>query len=313
MIPGLWLEIEVMGIKCPLAKNLPDDFFFMRHGRRVIDHGRYQLDFRNPKVRDFATAIVDRLVNEYGVGYIKNDYNIDIGAGTELNADSVGDGLLCHNRAFINWLKGIRERHPALVWENCSSGGMRMEYASLSQADIQSVSDQTDYRFNAKVSAASATAVLPEQGAIWSYPKAKDSHDAFVMNMVNSMMQRVHLSGEVYGWNDEQLNEVKKAISVYKSIREDIKESLPFYPLGIPQYTDKFMCAAYKCKDCIRMAVWRMDTDEKEISIPFDNKVVSARAIYPLDFEGEIAIDNSTLKVTMPREYTAAIIEIITE
>ena len=90
-----------------------------------------------------------------------------------------------------------------------------MEYASLSQADIQSVSDQTDYRFNAKVSAASATAVLPEQGAIWSYPKAKDSHDAFIMNMVNSMMQRVHLSGEVYGWNDEQLNEVKKAISGY--------------------------------------------------------------------------------------------------
>lgn len=313
MIPGLWLEIEVMGIKCPLAKNLPDDFFFMRHGRRVIDHGRYQLDFRNPKVRDFATAIVDRLVNEYGVGYIKNDYNIDIGAGTELNANSFGDGLLCHNRAFISWLKEIRERHPALVWENCSSGGMRMEYASLSCADIQSVSDQTDYRFNAKVSAASATAVLPEQGAIWSYPKAKDSRDAFVMNMVNSMMQRVHLSGEVYGWDNEQLNEVKKAISCYKSIREDIKESLPFYPLGIPQYTDKFMCAAYKCKSCIRMALWRMDTEEKDIVIPFENKIISAKAIYPLDFEGEVVINNSTLKVTMPREYTAAIIEIVKE
>ena len=58
MVPGIWLEIEVMGINCPLAKVWPDDRFFMRHGRRVIDHGRYQLDFRNPDVRDFATGLV---------------------------------------------------------------------------------------------------------------------------------------------------------------------------------------------------------------------------------------------------------------
>ena len=154
---------------------------------------------------------------------------------------------------------------------------------------------------------------MPEQGAIWSYPKAMDSKDEFIMNMVNSMMQRVHLSGEVYGWNDEQLNEVKKAISVYKSIRNDIAESLPFYPLGIPQYTDKFMCAAYKCKDCIRMAVWRMDTEEKEITIPLNSKIACARVIYPFDFEGDLSFKGSSLKVTMPREYTAAIIEIITE
>ena len=36
MIPGLWLEIEVMGVCCPLADKLPDDWFFMRHGKRVI-------------------------------------------------------------------------------------------------------------------------------------------------------------------------------------------------------------------------------------------------------------------------------------
>ena len=57
----------------------------MRHGKRIIDHGRYQLDFRNKKVRDFATSIIDRVVGEYGVGYIKMDYNIEAGKGTEVN------------------------------------------------------------------------------------------------------------------------------------------------------------------------------------------------------------------------------------
>ena len=63
MIPGLWLEIEVMGIRCELAEKLPDDWFFFRHGKRVYDRSRYQLDFRNPEVRALADGVIDRLVS----------------------------------------------------------------------------------------------------------------------------------------------------------------------------------------------------------------------------------------------------------
>ena len=85
MVPGVWLELEVMGIKCPKADKVPDDWYFMRHGKKVYDRSRYQLDFRNPEVIAHATEVIDRLVNEYGVGYIKMDYNIEPGIGTELN------------------------------------------------------------------------------------------------------------------------------------------------------------------------------------------------------------------------------------
>jgi alpha-galactosidase len=60
MIPGLWLEPEVMGINCPLVKKVPPSWFFSRHGFPVIDHGRYQLDFRNPEVIEFADSVIDR-------------------------------------------------------------------------------------------------------------------------------------------------------------------------------------------------------------------------------------------------------------
>ena len=53
----------------------------------------------NPAVEAHATEVIDRLVTEYGVGYIKMDYNIEPGIGTELNTDSFGDGLLGHNQA----------------------------------------------------------------------------------------------------------------------------------------------------------------------------------------------------------------------
>ena len=310
MIPGLWLEIEVMGINCPLAKDLPDSFFFTRHGRRVIDHGRYQLDFRNPEVRSFATSVVDRLVKEYGVGYIKNDYNIEIGLGTEQNADSFGDGLLQHNRAYLKWIDEIHSKYPALVWENCSSGGMRMEYASLCHADIQSVSDQTDYRHNAKVSAACLTAVLPEQGAIWSYPKKGDSKDAFVMNMVSSMQKRIHLSGQVYGWTPEETELVKEAVRVYKEIREDIPKSIPFYPLGIPHYDSEFLCEACRTENKARIALWRMETDKESINIPLKG-AKCAKILYPSAKNGDIILNDGVLSVKLDRPLTAMLIEIL--
>lgn len=43
MTPGLWIEPEVAGLQTALARS-PDSWFFRRHGRRTIDHSRYQLD-----------------------------------------------------------------------------------------------------------------------------------------------------------------------------------------------------------------------------------------------------------------------------
>ncbi len=81
MVPGLWLEPEVIGINSPL-KDKPDAWFFQRHGKRIIDHTRYLLDFRNPEVRAYLSGVVDRMVDEYKVGYIKMDYNVDGLEGT---------------------------------------------------------------------------------------------------------------------------------------------------------------------------------------------------------------------------------------
>lgn len=69
-----------------------------------------------------VNEVIDRVVNEYGVGYIKMDYNIEPGIGTELGAESVGQGMLAHEKAYLAWLDDVFARYPDLVIENCSSG-----------------------------------------------------------------------------------------------------------------------------------------------------------------------------------------------
>lgn len=181
MIPGIWLELEVIGIHSPKLAELSDDCFFKRHGRRIYDRSRYQLDFRNPEVIAHANEVIDRVVNEYGVGYIKMDYNIEPGIGTELDADSFGEGLLAHERAYLAWLDTVFEKYPDLVIENCSSGGLRMDYALLSRLSIQSTSDQEEYDMYAQISANAATGVAPEQAAVWSYPLEQGDREETIL------------------------------------------------------------------------------------------------------------------------------------
>lgn len=309
MVPGLWLEIEVAGINSPL-RTKPDDWFFMRHGKRVIDHSRFQLDFRSPDVRAHATEVFDRLVSDYGVGYIKMDYNIDALAGTELKADSFGQGLLEHERALLEWLQSVLAKYPQLVIENCGSGGGRMDYAMLSRLQLQSSSDQTDYRKYPAILVGAMAGVLPEQLAVWSYPLAHGDADEASFNMVNAMLCRIHQSGHLAKLNPASLAQVKTGILVYKeAIRRYLPESVPFFPLGLPSMADRDSPVALGMKSRQRtfIAVWRLKGPES-VPVPLGN-LSTGHLLYPSDLGISVGKAEEFMVVTFPRKNMAAIVE----
>lgn len=316
MIPGIWLEIEVIGVNNPRAAELPDAWFFQRHGKRVIDHGRYQLDFRHPDVRAFADETIDRMVNDYGFGYIKIDYNINAGAGTEYDADSVGDGLLAHNRAYVRWLDDVLARHPDLVIENCASGGMRTDYAMLSRLAVHSVSDQVEYKLFPLIAAAIPSVVLPEQCASWSYPLPQDDAEAVIFNMVNVILLRVQQSGQAAQMPPEARALMKAGLDYYKTIRADIPDTLPYWSLGVPRFRDtEWTSLALRKGDKTYLAVWRLDSATETMALPLDylrGERVTATCTYPPQPNCQWAWDdaNAALNVTLPQRYSARIFEI---
>lgn len=322
MIPGVWLEMEVMGIYCDLAKQVSDDWFFVRHGKRVYDRSRYQLDYRNPKVREYADSVIDRIVKEYGVGYIKMDYNIEPGIGTEIDTESMGQGMLEHERAYLKWLEGVWARYPDLIIENCSSGGLRMDYAMLSRYSIQSTSDQDDYRLYATIAANAPTAVTPEQAAVWAYPMNHEEEvseralqEETVFNMVNAMLLRIHQSGHLAKLDEMRLGLVKEGIAVYKRIRGDIAASLPFWPLGLSSFTDEWSALGLKCGEKRYVAVWRRKGQKDTVDLPIPGlkeKAAVVKRIYPSYAEERFTwnANQGTLTVQLPEENTARLFEI---
>ncbi|MBT2518266.1 glycoside hydrolase family 36 protein [Agromyces sp. ISL-38] len=234
MTPGLWLEPEVVGVRSPLVDRLPDEAFLQRFGERVEEHDRYHLDLRHPAVIAHLDAVVDRLVDDFGIGFFKFDYNVNPGAGTDLDADSPGHGLLLHNRAHLAWLDAVLERHPELIIENCSSGAMRMDFAMLSRLQMQSTSDQQDFRLYPPIAAAAPLSMLPEQAASWAYPQPEMTEEEVAFCLVTGLLGRYYLSGYLNRMTPAQRALVREAVAAAKQLRGAISRSTPFWPTGLP-------------------------------------------------------------------------------
>ncbi len=310
MTPGLWLEIERSGVNSPLSTK-PDDWFFMRHGKRVIDNSSNFLDFRNPQVIAHANEVVNRIVNTYGAGYIKMDYNFNALMGTETNGSSMGQGLLEHQRAYLNWMNEVYKKYNDLVIENCGSGGCRMDYAMLSQNQLQSSSDQTDYRKYPAILVGTMAAVLPEQNAVWSYPLKNGNRYEASFNMVNAMLGRIHQSGHLAELPEESFNQVKIGIEIYKAeLAPVIPKAIPFFPFGMTDISDKFTPVSLGLEDqkADYYAVWRLEGNNV-IRLNLKNKG-KADILYPTDLEIKMIQGADVITISFPRQYMAAIIKV---
>ncbi|WP_425473573.1 alpha-galactosidase [Streptomyces tailanensis] len=308
MVPGLWLEPEVVGVRSPIAAELPPEAFFQRDGVRLTEQGRHHLDLRHPAARAHLDKTVDRIVGDWGVGYLKLDYNIVVDPGTCAPGDRApGAGLLGHAHAYLGWLSDVLDRYPHLVIENCASGGMRMDGATLAVAQLQSTSDQQDPLRYPPIAAAAPTAAPPEQGAVWAYPQPDHDDDLITFTLGGALLGRIHLSGHLNRMSEHQLRLVRAAVDTYKSIREDLARALPFWPLGLPGWTEEWPVLGLRVPDGPSyLSVWRRDGCD-ELRLPVRHLAgqdVRTEILHPSGpGTGSVVWDRESgeLRVSLPR------------
>ncbi|MFF1820755.1 glycoside hydrolase family 36 protein [Kribbella sp. NPDC058245] len=309
LVPGLWLEPEVVGVRSEIAEQLPPDAFFWRDGRRIAETGRYHLDYRSAAVRERMDAVVDGLIAQYGIGYFKFDYNINL-PGTDALGEAPGAGLLGHNRAYLSWLDGLLDRHPGLVLESCASGGMRLDYAMLARMTLHSTSDQVDLVAYAPIAAAAPSAVTPEQGAVWAYPRPVHTPEEASFALVNALLGRIHLSGRPDEMDAEQLTRVATAVSTYKEHRSLIARAEPHWPLGLPGWYDEQLALALVADDTALLAVWHRGDGATTVDVPLPGCWRTADVIFPTDLPTTLALVGDRLGVSLPAGPAARLIRL---
>ncbi len=290
MVAGLWLEPEVIGVRSPLAvassgRALPDSAFFSRGGVRLAEHGRHLLDLRDPAARAHVDAVVDRLVADYGIGFIKMDDNTMTGPGTDAGGLAPGAGLLAHNRALLAVIDGWQARHPDLLIESCASGAMRIDQAMLSRLHLQSTSDQQDPVMYATIAAAAPAAMLPEQAGNWAYPVAGSTREEMVFALVNGILGRLYLSGYLNRMTDDERALVRAALDAHRLVLSTIEQALPFWPLGLPAWEDPWVALGLRhATDSAFLSLWRRPGAADTVLIPlpsFRGQQVEVAGFFP--------------------------------
>ncbi|MFD2331651.1 glycoside hydrolase family 36 protein [Cohnella sp. GCM10020058] len=340
LIPGIWLEMEVCGEGAALSKN-PDAWFLCRNGARVGGGARYFLDFRHPEVAAYMFEVIERL-HGMGFGYIKNDYNADLGNGADTAEGSAAHGLLEHTRAFYGFIDEVRARYPKLILENCGSGAMRQDYGALARFHVQSTSDQEDYRKYPSIAVGSLASILPEQAGIWAYPyplafphigrePSMLSDEAYlqsmadgeqtIFNMVNGMSGNLYLSGHLDRADARNRALIQEAVALYKQERSFTRTAHPYWPIGMNTYGDegRWTSVGLVSPDGSRMllSVWRLDSPEAYQELPlgryFAGKQAEVRQLYPSDdADARTYYDASSgaLTVHLPNRYQARYFEV---
>ena len=206
--------------------------------------------------------------------------------------------MCIRDSAYLKWLDDVFARYPELVIENCSSGGMRMEYAHLSRHSIQSVTDQTDYVKMAAIACNCMTACTPEQAAIWSYPLRDGDEEEVVFNMVSAMLLRIHQSGHLGELSRPRLALVKEGIATHMQIVDKLKDGVPFWPIGLGAFGDSFLCAGVRCGDEAYLAVWH--TSDAEETLRADMRgYAHAQVIYPRQMPAQLEVCDGELTIVL--------------
>jgi alpha-galactosidase len=121
----------------------------------------------------------------------------------------------------------------------------------------------------------------------------------------------VHLSGFLDQMSSAQKALVREAIQVYSEIRPDIAQAVPFWPLGLPQWTSEWLALGLRTDDVAYLTVWRRGGPaECQVSLPKDAE--NPAIVYPRESAAALRWDSAgrRLTVEIPRTPMAVLIRI---
>ena len=320
---GLWIAPEVVGCKNEeMLSYYGDECFMVRNGKKVFHGTGYLLDYSHPKVRDYMTKTIDRMVNEYGCNYIKFDGCPNPGFGGDLRCTSLGEGLEKYIDAFTDWSYEMTKRHPNVIFEDCAGGGMRTDYKALSIFHLISTSDQINYLHYPYITGNIFMSVLPEQAAVWSYPVNLDAYESgeadkqvskecVIINMMNAVLGRIHLASRIQLLDTEKQALIKEGMDFYDRIKHEKLGAVPYLPKGYSMFGDTLVSVGLKTEKKVYLGVWNLHGERHvELELP-EIEAKSAAVCYPMEMETNFKLEDGKLIIDFTEDEQGRIFEIL--
>ncbi|MBR4910401.1 MAG: alpha-galactosidase [Clostridia bacterium] len=143
---GLWIEPEMVTRNSDLFKTHPEWVMGFKTREYEESRGQLNLNLAIDEVKDYIIGVLDGLLKNNNIEYLKWDMNRYISQANLPDAPSGEQRMVwvkyVHNLYEI--FKYIRETYPHVFLENCASGGLRADIETLKYSDRINYSDNHD-------------------------------------------------------------------------------------------------------------------------------------------------------------------------
>ena len=235
---GLWIEPEMTNKDSDLYRAHPD-WLLAEQGKRIC-HSRtqYVLDFSKKEVREYIGDMLENLLAEVPVSYIKWDMNRTFSEVFSNGNDREYQGKVCHKYVLgvYELYERLTSRFPHVLFESCASGGARFDPGMLYYAPQGWTSDDTDAIERLKIQY--GTSMVYPVSCMGSHVSASPNHQTNRVTPIETRADVAYFG--TFGYeldllklSEEEKEEIRRQIAFMKEKRELIQKGT-FYRLKSP-------------------------------------------------------------------------------
>ena len=235
---GLWIEPEMTNKDSDLYRAHPD-WLLAEQGKRIC-HSRtqYVLEFSKKEVREYIGDMLENLLAEVPVSYIKWDMNRTFSEVFSNGNDREYQGKVCHKYILgvYELYERLTSRFPHVLFESCASGGARFDPGMLYYAPQGWTSDDTDAIERLKIQY--GTSMVYPVSCMGSHVSASPNHQTNRVTPIETRADVAYFGTFGYELDllklgEEDKAEIRRQIAFMKEKRDLIQKGT-FYRLKSP-------------------------------------------------------------------------------
>jgi len=235
---GLWVEPEMVNPDSDLYRKHPDWAIHFPGRPRTEGRNQLILNMARDDVKDYIFGLLDRLLAENNIRFIKWDMNRHI---TEPGWPSVSPAE--QRKLYVTYVANVyeifdrlRAKHPKVEIESCSGGGGRVDLGILQRVEQVWPSDNTEAFDRLRIQDGFSHAYTPKVMMAWvtDVPNMNKRSTPLKYRFLVSMMGSLGIGANLNHWSKEDFELATKMIAYYKQVRGSVQEGR-LYRLASPR------------------------------------------------------------------------------
>lgn len=228
---GLWVEPEMINPDSDLYRAHPD--WALHFNDRPRSEGRNQLvlNLARKDVADYVYGVLDRLLSENKIQFLKWDYNRNWTepGWPEVAPEEQQKVYVAFTNNLYDIIRRLRAKHPGVEIESCSGGGARVDLGIMGLTDEVWPSDNTDPSDRLSIQDGFTYAYAPGVMMAWvtgSPNWVNDRKSSLDFRFLSSMQGGLGIGANILDWTPEENATAQHYVAEYKRIRATVQRGL---------------------------------------------------------------------------------------